>query len=195
MPDLVCDFCGHTPVRITKDIERAATRSGGSPGVHRHQVNGKSLETFPNPLVVDHAILPCKVRLNLHVSLLHSRNLNLNLDDRLFTLHELASTLTIQKFPELALNATAPLIANREPGPCVSILDSTTPALKETVPSFQIRLFLLSPVVKQAISINAHTHALGDAHYRRPRDSVTDRLRPDERLEPQPSPPGDSSPA
>ncbi|KAL0581419.1 hypothetical protein V5O48_000573 [Marasmius crinis-equi] len=43
-------------------------------------------------------------------------------NDRLFTLHELASTLTLQKFPELALNATAPLIAN------VSIIPANPPA-------------------------------------------------------------------
>ncbi|KAG7095223.1 hypothetical protein E1B28_005998 [Marasmius oreades] len=43
-------------------------------------------------------------------------------DDRLFTLHELASTLTIQKFPTLSLNGTAPLIAN------ASIIPSHPPA-------------------------------------------------------------------
>ncbi|KAL0577525.1 hypothetical protein V5O48_004466 [Marasmius crinis-equi] len=43
-------------------------------------------------------------------------------DDRLFTLHELSSTLTIQKLPELSFNATAPLIAN------ASILPENPPA-------------------------------------------------------------------
>ncbi|KAF9269841.1 putative isomerase YbhE [Marasmius fiardii PR-910] len=42
-------------------------------------------------------------------------------DDRLFTLHELASTLTVQRFPVLQLNATSPLIAN------VSIIPSNPP--------------------------------------------------------------------
>ncbi|KAL0060664.1 hypothetical protein AAF712_012541 [Marasmius tenuissimus] len=43
-------------------------------------------------------------------------------NDRLFTLHELSSTLSIQKFPALGLNADAPLIAN------VSILPPNPPA-------------------------------------------------------------------
>ncbi|ESK84972.1 putative isomerase YbhE [Moniliophthora roreri MCA 2997] len=44
------------------------------------------------------------------------------LDNRLFTLHELSSTLTVQAFPALSLNASAPLIAN------VSILPENPPA-------------------------------------------------------------------
>ncbi|KAG7093969.1 hypothetical protein E1B28_007599 [Marasmius oreades] len=36
----------------------------------------------------------------------------LSTEDRLFTVHEVSSTLTIQKFPKLGFNATAPLIAN-----------------------------------------------------------------------------------
>ncbi|KAK7049920.1 hypothetical protein VNI00_005350 [Paramarasmius palmivorus] len=43
-------------------------------------------------------------------------------DNRLFTLHELSSTLTVQAFPELSLNVTAPIIAS------ASIIPKDAPA-------------------------------------------------------------------